>query len=163
MLCALYATQYGLETKIARCFAFVGPYLPLNTHFAVGNFIRDALAGGPICVKGDGRPYRSYLYAADLAVWLWTILLRGAPGRPYNVGSEETISIADLAELVAEKFDPKPNANMAASASGAALPSRYVPCTKRAMVELQLQQTVDVSDAITKTMVWLARSRSVAS
>jgi nucleoside-diphosphate-sugar epimerase len=95
-----YSEKYNLPIKIARCFAFVGPYLPLDTHFAIGNFINNAINNEDIIIKGDGSTIRSYMYASDLMVWLWTILLNGEINQPYNVGSDEAISIKQLAEKI---------------------------------------------------------------
>ncbi len=160
LLCAIYAQSYGLKTKVARCFAFLGPYLPLEVHFAIGNFIRDGLAGGPIQIKGDGTPYRSYLYAADLAVWLWTILLRGEVCRPYNVGSDREITIRDLAETVAAAFQPKLEVTIANSPVSGAQPERYVPSTRRALCDLNLKPAIGLQDAIQLTISWHQRRRN---
>ena len=152
LLCAIYQKEYGLETTIARCFAFVGPYLNLNIHYAVGNFIRDGLADGPIYVAGDGTPYRSYLYAADLAIWLWTILFKGESCRAYNVGSEEDITIAELANTVAQSFQKPIEVRIAKSPASNRPPERYVPCIDRAKHELGLQCRIDLDEAIKRTV-----------
>ena len=150
----------GLHISIARCFAFVGPYLPLDAHFAIGNFIRDALAGGPIRVNGDGTPYRSYLYAADLAEWLVTIMIRGQARRVYNVGSEEQVSIHDVGDRVAvatERIWPdlgRPNVLFAKLPSCIVFPERYVPATGRCREALRLFETVPLDEAICKTLRW---------
>lgn len=157
-LCTQYGKQFGIETKIARCFAFAGPYLPLNIHYAVGNFIRDGLRGGAIYIKGDGTPYRSYLYAADLTIWLWTILIKGKQGTTYNVGSDQAISIADLARTVANAFSNKKEIIIDKKAEEGMLPERYVPLTEKARNELGLRQEIDLKDAIQRTIQWCRRN-----
>ncbi len=157
LLCAVYADKYNIETKIARCFAFVGPYLPLDAHFAIGNFIRDALTGGPIIVKGDGSPYRSYLYAADLIICLWTILFKGRACYPYNVGSDMDLTIKTLANEVASVFGSNIEVKMNKQPASGIPADRYVPSTRRIRSELNLEQHIDLKDAIRRTGIFYSK------
>ncbi len=155
MIAALYARQHGIDCRIARCFAFVGPHLPLDAHFAIGNFIRDAIEGKPILIQGDGTPLRSYLYTADLTIWIWTMLLRAAKGGGcWNVGSSEAVSIADLARVVLDALGVKaPIKIMRAATPGTPL-TQYVPSVEKAQRELGLQVWVGLREAIRRTAAW---------
>lgn len=149
-----YSKKYGIDIKIARCFTFVGPYLQLDVHYAIGNFIYNIIHNQAIIIKGDGTPQRSYMYISDLIIWLWTILFKGESCRPYNVGSEYVINIKDLAKLIAlivdNKIDVKILGNNNISTNPAV--NKYVPSTKRAQDELGLKQTVKLTTALKKSI-----------
>jgi nucleoside-diphosphate-sugar epimerase len=157
LLGALHHRAYGLNCVSARCFGLVGPHLPLDRHFAVGNFIADGLAGRPVRVLGDGTAVRSYLYAADLAAWLLHLLIRGRPAVSYNVGSERAVHIAELAALVAERLATR--VEIGGSASVGRGQHRYVPLTSLARAELGLREETGLEEALNRTIAW-HRARS---
>lgn len=157
LLCALYQKGTSMECKIARCWAFCGPHLPLDQHFAIGNFIGDVLAGRPIQIRGDGTPRRSYLYAADLAVWLWTILFRSTALVPFNVGSARDVSILELAQTVVATLKPHTEIHVARQAVSGASPLRYVPCVDRAREVLGLRQAIGLEECIRRTARWYGK------
>lgn len=153
MLCAIFDKQFGMHVVIARIFALLGPYLPLSIHFAAGNFIRDVIDGREIVIKGNGKPVRSYLYASDLTVFLWHLLLKGESCKPYNVGSSEGVSISDLAKTISATLGGKTPKILGAEDIGWN-PGRYVPSTVLIEDELNLKRTVDLKNSILRTAIW---------
>ena len=153
-MCALQSVKSSIEIKIARCFAFVGPHLPLDAHFAIGNFIGDVLAGRQIRIKGDGTPRRSYLYASDLAIWLWTMLFQAPSLVAINVGSGHDLSIRELAQTVSESLNSGAGVHVEKEAVPGADVARYVPSVDRAENILGLEETVGLQEAIRRTAAW---------
>jgi dTDP-glucose 4,6-dehydratase len=159
-LCRAAAEESDVRAKIARCFTFVGPYMDFEAGYAIGNFIRDSICRDALEVNGDGTPLRSYLYAADLAVWLWTILFVGDKATPYNVGSPDAISIADLAGLVARVSGGGKAVHIAKSSPPrSALPARYIPDTSRATSQLGLKVEIGLEEAVRRTARWYRATR----
>ena len=157
------AEQLCAESEIdfvtARAFAFLGPYLPLEAHFAAGNFLRDAIKGGPILVRGDGTALRSYLHPADLVIWLLRILIRGQCARAYNVGSDEVVTTAQLARLIAAAaarpgVQPAPEVEIQ-SVQPQGPQNIYLPNLHRARTELKLDVFIPLQDAIARTLAFL--------
>jgi dTDP-glucose 4,6-dehydratase len=149
-LCAIYGKQFGLDVVTARIFALLGPLLSLDIHFAAGNFIRDAVAGRTIRVEGSGEAVRSYLYLADVTAWLWALFLGAPTGSTYNVGSEEAVSIADLARRTAALLGG-PGVEILGQPDAGWNPGRYVPSTAAIRRDLGVSQTVDLDQAIRRT------------
>jgi nucleoside-diphosphate-sugar epimerase len=151
LLCAIYADKHGLETKNVRCFATIGPGLPLDTHFAIGNFIADALAGREIVIQGDGSAVRSYIDIADLTVWLWHVLVFGESKQAYNIGSEEGYSIREIAEKVRDVLAPDLQIKVMGNRLPNQLASHYVPSTAKARSQLGLSLHVPIDESIRAT------------
>jgi len=145
------AASRGLPIRIARCFAFVGPHMPFDKHFAIGNFIADAVDGRPIRVKSDGLPQRSYMYMTDLVRALIEILTRGRIGVAYNVGSEEAVTIDELAQRV-DRIAGGRGVMIDGSPSDPA--DRYIPDTTRLQRDLGYAPEVSLDSAIHNTAAW---------
>lgn len=144
-----------LEVVIARCFSFVGPGMPLNLHYAIGNFIKNAGESNSIVIKSDGTAIRSYMYLGDLVWWLLKLLLDGKSGEAYNVGSDHPISIAELARKVAHLSPNAPEISIqghSAYSVGVPVKNIYTPSIEKAKSELGLHISTDINSAISQTL-----------
>ncbi len=153
MLCNIYNKQHQINVKIARCYSFVGPYLPLDGHFAIGNFINDIIHNRQIKIQGDGTPQRAYLYTTDLMIWLLKILTEGKSCYPYNVGSDETIDLESLAHMINDYSQNNLGVEIA-QAKTSAPPAIYVPSIERAKNELGLKVYTNLKEAIERTFTF---------
>lgn len=148
----------GFTAVAARCFSFVGPYQPFDSGFAAGNFIGDALEGKPILIKGDGTPMRSYLYGADMALWLWTIMLRGEHGEIFNVGSDQPISIGELAYQISREVAAAASLHACPVVIGGQptgkRPEFFTPDVERARSRFGLKVVTPLDVAIRRTADW---------
>lgn len=150
-LIAYYADKYKFDFVIARCFSFVGPYLPLKLHYAIGNFVYDAIFNKSIKIKGDGQAIRSYLDVNDLTVWLIKLMSTDCKEKIYNVGSDHSISVLSLAEKIRDIISPNKEIFIMGDVShsvGNFPRNYYVPNIERARSELKLDVWIDLESSI---------------
>ena len=153
-LCAVYRNQHRLPIVNARPFAFIGPYQLLDRPWAVNNFIRDSLLGGPIRILGDGETVRSYMYPSDMAFWILCILINGRVGTSYNIGSSQAVTLQHLAEKIAGCFPTRPRIISHLSRDDKLRRNKFIPDVALASDSLGLSLKVDLDTALGRTILW---------
>lgn len=148
------------QVIIARMFTFVGPFLPLDSNFAIGNFFNDCMLKRPITIKSDGSSIRSYQFSADMVNWLVAILVSGRSGEIYNIGSAELVSIKDLAENIAKVFENKFGVKILGDQTPDPVSSFYVPDVEKAKNELGLTNHFSLDDSLLEMRRFLQKYRS---
>lgn len=138
--------QSGLNVSIARCFAFVGKYLPRDQHFAIGNFLADGIAGRNIEVKATKKVFRSYMYADDLVEWLMTLAANSNKTCPiYNVASDQEFEIREVAHIISKVFNVGVKS---VKCSNESIQDRYIPSVEKVKNELGLSIKYEIKDSI---------------
>ncbi len=141
--------DHEISASIARCFAFVGPWLPRDQHFAIGNFIEDGLQGRAIQVNATYPVYRSYMHSDDLVTWLMTMAENADTHcEAFNVGSDQAVDMGELARLVAKQF----NVHAMIPPQTQSSFDRYVPSIHKAKSKLGLDLKLDLPTAISSTI-----------
>jgi len=153
-VCAAYRSQMRLPIVTVRPFAFLGPYQLLDRPWAANSFIRDGLHGGPIRIQGDGQSVRSYMYPADMAWWLLTILARGPSGAAYNLGSPTGITLLGLAEKIVSLLPQPVKILTRTMGLNAAVATRLVPDVTLAQESLGLDIKTDLDAAVRLALQW---------
>lgn len=153
----VYTASSTLEFVSARLFAFLAPFLPLEEHFAAGNFLVNALDNSDIKINSGGGSVRSYMYSTDMCADLWTLLIKGKNNEAYNVGSQNEICLRDLAGKIRDIVNPKSQV-MIQGVDTEENVSRYVPDTKKIQLLHSRQTSHTLDDAIRRTSKWAMSS-----
>ncbi len=146
-----YRRTHNIDTKIVRIFNCFGPRMRPNDGRAIPTFIRQALAGHPLTVSGDGQQTRSVCYVDDLIEGIVRLLHSALPG-PVNIGSPIEQTVLSLAETIRDLC-------------GSSVPIQYVerpqddpmvrqPDITLARTELGWEPQVDVEDGLKRTIAW---------
>lgn len=148
------------EFVALRLFTFLAPFLPLNTHFAAGNFIRDALTGKTITIQSGGGSVRSYQYGTDLARYVVAATVNSLNHSAYNVGSSTPIRIDHLATEIRRIVNRNAVIEVRGEDTRDNL-SYYVPEVSRIQSELVLNDLIDLETSIRRTATWALEAQVI--
>ena len=153
-LCKAYISELHLPIIIVRPFAFIGPFQSLDKPWAINNFIRDAILGGPIRILGNELTEKSYMYGSDLAYFILNILAQGKVGEVYNLGSSDSTTLVELASKIKNIINSDIEIKIRSSKDQYSKTSFDVPDTSKVENELNIKSSFDIDEALKRTILW---------
>lgn len=153
-ICSIHRNQNSLPIVICRPFSFIGPYQNIDKPWALNNFIRDAILGGPIRILGDETVIRTYLYGSDMAYWLLSLLIYGKDGDSYNLGSDQEITLRDLAEKINKIFSNRLIIQNKSSKDNYINSMKSLPDFSKIKKDINLITSVNIDAALQNTIKW---------
>ncbi len=169
-LCVNFAQQHELPVTIVRPFNNYGPGLKITDRRVIPDLAGDILSGRDVVLLSDGSATRTFCYVADAVVGYYKVLVRGRPGEPYNIGTEEPeISIADLADrlvsIARDLFGYQGAVVHRASPEADYLvdnPNRRCPSITKVRDELGYEPAVTLDRGLARSLLWYADNRGGA-
>lgn len=140
-----------IRTSIIRSFALVGQHLPLDAQYVLGNFILCILKKKSLKIfeKSSKQVFRSFIHVDDMVHWVIKIIKNSKISTPvYNMGSDEPISIWNLAKYISKKY----NLNFIFPKQTNDKFDYYVPSIKKAKLELNLDLKLNFEKSLDKTL-----------
>ena len=107
-LALAYHRKFGLPVVIGRFFNVVGPRQVGHYGMVIPRFVDQALKGGPVVVYDDGEQVRCFAHVKEVVSAIIRLVdTPAAQGLVYNIGSDEPVSIRDLANEIIQRVDPR--------------------------------------------------------
>ncbi|MBE3022567.1 NAD-dependent epimerase/dehydratase family protein [Campylobacter sp. 7477a] len=150
-LCKAYETFYRLPIVQVRPFSFIGPFMSLQKPWAINNFIHDAIKFKKIKIVGNGKPIRSYMYPTDMIEWLFGILVSQNHNNTYNLGSDEGVSLENLALVIRDILGNRIDIEILNMNDNDDV---FLPDIEFAKKELDVDTKVNFKEALKKTIKW---------
>ena len=143
-------SEEGFIVSIARCFTFVGKFIPTNSHFLIGNLIKNIIDKKDLLVKSKKKIVRSFMHTDDLVRCLFLIMKKSKNNyKTYNVGSDDQINIDLLIKKLSNKYQTKQKRfynNMSKKND------YYVPNINKIKKDLKWKNKYNSFEAIIKTI-----------
>jgi dTDP-glucose 4,6-dehydratase len=141
--------KLGFKVSIARCFSFVGEHLFGNSKYAIADFIKNILSKKSIYIKSNYLVIRSYLHADDLSIFLLKIANKSNTNCPvYNCGSDDSVRLNRLSQLLSIKYDLK----FISKKIKRAYLDQYVPNINKFRKDFKFYKKLSSYNAVVKTI-----------